>query len=232
MKPHVICHMGCSVDGRTLLSRWNPRIAGAAVFERLHEQLAGDAWLIGRGTGQEYAKRDAYPVQPSGPLPREPWIRQRDARAYGIVLDAHGRIAWGRADIGGDPIVAVLTEGVPDTHLAALRAEGISYLFAGREAIELPLVLELLNKELGVKRLLVEGGGTTCGSFLRAGLIDELSLIIFPAVDGTKGAPIVFDAPEGEAAAAPPVESMTLQSSEVLEGGAVWLRYQLRNRNP
>jgi hypothetical protein len=26
-----------------------------------------------------------------------------------------------------------------------------------------------------------------------------------------------------------PIESMTLQSSQVLEGGAVWLRYQLRN---
>jgi hypothetical protein len=26
-----------------------------------------------------------------------------------------------------------------------------------------------------------------------------------------------------------PIESMTLQSSQVLDGGAVWLRYQLRN---
>jgi hypothetical protein len=26
------------------------------------------------------------------------------------VLDAHGKIAWGRSDIGDDPIVAVLTK--------------------------------------------------------------------------------------------------------------------------
>jgi hypothetical protein len=26
-----------------------------------------------------------------------------------------------------------------------------------------------------------------------------------------------------------PVDSMTLESSQVLDGGAVWLRYQLRN---
>ena len=26
-----------------------------------------------------------------------------------------------------------------------------------------------------------------------------------------------------------PIDSMTLQSSQVLDGGAVWLRYQLRN---
>jgi hypothetical protein len=37
-------------------------------------------------------------------------IVRRDAAAYGIALDAHGKIAWGRSDIGGDPIVVVLTE--------------------------------------------------------------------------------------------------------------------------
>jgi riboflavin biosynthesis pyrimidine reductase len=43
----------------------------------------------------------------------------------------------------------------------------------------------ILNRELGVKRLLVEGGGTTNGSFLRAGLIDEIHLVLNPAVDGS-----------------------------------------------
>ena len=50
-----------------------------------------------------------------------------------------------------------------------------------------------LNRELGIKRLLLEGGGKANGSFLRAGLVDELSLAIVPAVDGAKGAPHVFD---------------------------------------
>jgi len=38
MKPHVICHMTASVDGRTLSSRWRPEgsMAGA-LFERLHD---------------------------------------------------------------------------------------------------------------------------------------------------------------------------------------------------
>ena len=49
MKPYVICHMNASVDGRILGSRWRPaenRMAG--LFERLHEQLGGGSWLIGR----------------------------------------------------------------------------------------------------------------------------------------------------------------------------------------
>jgi hypothetical protein len=112
MKPYVICHMNTSIDGRTWGSRWRPadnRMAG--LFERIHEQLGNGSWLIGRVTGSEYAKADAYPDHPGEVSPREPWFARGGAAAYGIALDAHGKIAWGRADIGGDPIVAVLMAG-------------------------------------------------------------------------------------------------------------------------
>src|SRR6202047_1548985 len=127
MKPYVICHMNSSVDGRILGSRWRPaenRMAG--LFERLHEELGGGPWLVGRVAGSEYAKADSYPDQTDQTYPREAWFAQRFAPgdatapgiAYGIALDARGKIAWGRSDIGGDPIVAVLTERVSDAHLA------------------------------------------------------------------------------------------------------------------
>ena len=145
------------------------------------------------------------------------------------MLDPHGKIVWGRADIGGDPIVAVLTNQVSDAHLAGLREDGVSYIFAGARELDLNLALEVLNRELGIKRLEVNGGGVTNGAFLRAGLIDEISLAIFPAVDGTKGSSSTFDSGEDEIGAAFPLRSMTLASSEVLECGAVWLRYQVRN---
>ena len=231
MKPYVICHMNASVDGRILGSRWRPaenRMPG--LFERLHERLGGGSWLIGRVTGSEYAKADPYPDQTDETYPRQPWFARRDAAAYGIALDAHGKIAWGRSEIGGDPIVAVLTERVSDAHLAGLRRDGVSYIFAGRQQLDLGLALEILNRELRLDRLLLEGGGGSNGSFLRAGLIDEISLAICPAVDGAKGAPSIFDSNDTQAGLAAPVRSMTLASCEVLEGGAVWLRYRLQNR--
>ena len=194
MKPRVICHMVASVDGRTLISRWRPEhVHRRGLFDQLHDRLGGEAWLVGRVTGQEYARGDAYPDHTGQSYPREPWFARRDAAAYGVVLDAHGKIAWGRADIGDDPIVAVLTEKVSDAHLAGLQKDGVSYIFAGERDLDLGLALEILNRELGIKRLLLEGGGNANGSFLRAGLIDEISLAIFPAVDGAKGAPCVFD---------------------------------------
>src|SRR6516165_9698898 len=230
MKPYVICHMNTSIDGRTWGSRWRPvenRMAG--LFERIHEQLGNGSWLIGRVTGSEYAKADAYPDRPGEVFPREPWFVRRDAKAYGIALDAYGKIAWGRSDIGGDPVVSVLTEQVSDAHLAGLRQDRVSYIFAGTRELDLSLTLEILNRELGIERLLLEGGGGSNGSFLRARLIDEISLAICPAIDGANGAPSIFDSSDRDAGVPAPVTSMTLASSEVLEGGAVWLRYRLQN---
>src|SRR5579862_3493224 len=230
MKPYVICHMNASVDGRILGSRWRPaenRMPG--LFERLHEQLGGGSWLIGRVTGSEYAKAASYPDRAAETYQREPLFARRDAAAYGIVLDAQGKIAWGRSEIGGDPIVAVLTERVSDAHLAGLRRDGVSYVFAGQDRLDLALALDILNRELGIERLLLEGGGKSNGSFLRAGLVDEISLAICPAIDGAKGAPSTFDSSDSEAAVAAPLRAMTLASSEVLEGGVVWLRYRLQN---
>jgi len=229
MKPKVICLMACSVDGRILPSRWRPRTAAAEQFERVHDELAGDAWLIGRVTGQEFAKGKPYPASTRESFSREPHLAQRGAKAYGLVLDAHGKIAWGRSEIGGDPILVVLSEQVSDAHLAGLRAEGVSYIFAGRSQLDLALALEILDRELGIKRLLLEGGGRTNGAFLRAGLVDELNVVLCPAIDGARGAPGVFDSAEAETDQRAPVEAMALESSQAREGGVMLLRYRIQN---
>lgn len=224
--------MSTSIDDRTLPSRWRPQRDNASPsYGRVHSELDGKARLVGRITGAEFAKRDApYPDRSHEPFPRQPWFARRDAKAYGVVLDGHGKIAWGRSEIGGDPIVVVLREQVSDGHLVGLRADGVSYLFAGATELDIPLALETLNRELGVQRLLLEGGGVTNGTFLRAGLIDEVSLLVCPFVDGAPGAPALFDAARDEKGQRAPVESIGLIASEVLEGGVVWLRYRIRNQ--
>lgn len=230
MKPHVICHMLTSIDGRILSSRWSPEGYKAGdLFEKLHDQLGCDAWIIGRVTGSEFAKGKSYPSTTSETLPRENHFASREAKSYGVALDAQGKIVWGRQDIGGDPVVVVLTRQVSDAHLAGLCADGVSYIFAGDTEIDLAQVLDILDRELGVKQVLLEGGGGANGAFLRAGLVDEISVVICPAVDGSKGAPSLFDSSEADAGVKPPLRSVKLQSSKVLEGGAVWLRYLLEN---
>jgi len=221
--------MHSSLDGRTHPSRWRPKGAGTDWFEKIHDQLSGDAWVIGRVTGSEFAKGRPYPETSREKLPRENWFARRDAKTYGVVLDAHGKIGWGRSDIGGDPIVVVLTESVPDSHLAGLRSEGVSYMFACKSEIDLALTVDILHRELGVKRLLVEGGGVANGAFLRAGLIDEFNLILSPAIDGARGAPFVFDSSEADSDKRAPLTAMTLESTRDLCGGVLLLRYLIQN---
>jgi hypothetical protein len=38
------------------------------LFERVHDELAGDAWLVGRVTGQEFAKGKPYALARASPL--------------------------------------------------------------------------------------------------------------------------------------------------------------------
>lgn len=234
MKPYVLCHMVTSVDGRIWGSRWRPKgnvVPG--LFERLHDQLVeelgGASWLCGRVTAQEFARGKGKVYLPTKEkLPRENWFALREAKAWGVFLDAHGKAVWERKDIGGDPILVILTEQVPDSHLAGLRGEGISYIFAGKTEVDLALAFETLSRELGIRNLLIEGGGGANGAVLRAGLLDELSLVISPAIDGSTGAPTVFNSGDKDLGPAP-IESMVLASHAVLDGGAVWLRYKLRS---
>jgi riboflavin biosynthesis pyrimidine reductase len=86
----------------------------------------------------------------------------------------------------------------------------------------------MLNRDLAIERLLLEGGGSN-GALPRAGLIDEISLAICPVVDWAKGAPSTR-LQRQECRVSAPITSMTLASTEVLEGGVVWLRYRLQNR--
>jgi hypothetical protein len=63
----------------------------------------------------------SYPDRTDQTYPREPWFAQRfapgDAVAasigWRIVLDAQGKIAWGRSAIGGEPIVVALVTAAP-----------------------------------------------------------------------------------------------------------------------
>jgi riboflavin biosynthesis pyrimidine reductase len=218
--------MLCSIDGRILNSRWRPKgNVESGLFERLHDQLGGGSWLCGRVTAQEFAKGTQYPPSDQT-FPRDSYFAQRDAKAWGIFLDAHGKAVWARRDIGGDAILVILTEQVSDTHLAGLRADGISYIFAGATEIDLAAALETLNRDLGIERLMLEGGGGANGALLRAGLVDEISLVVCPVVDGGSGAPSVFDSGKTDLGPAP-IDRMTLASHDVLDGGVVWLRYRL-----
>jgi len=232
-RPKIICHMVTSIDGRLLVERWTPPVSGIASqqihghYEALAARLDADGWLVGRKTMEHFAKGRPGVLADAPPLPRATHVATRSTGAFAVAVDPHGKLHYGRGAIDGDHIVAVLGETVSDGYLAELRADGVSYLFAGPDGSDLALALATLRRDFGVRTLLLEGGGRINGAFLKAGLIDELSIIVCPAIDGLSSAPSIFDY-VGEADERPADgQSLRHFATETLDGGHVWLRYRV-----
>jgi len=226
MKPYVICHMMSSIDGHALTDGWDRTFKKNAgeLYEKLAQTFGFDAWICGRVTMQEIAHGDDYPKG----LAREAIARtahfaRRDAKTYAVAIDAHGKVAWKSKEALGSHVVAVLTEAVSDDYLAYLQSIGVSYFFGGKTEIDLAHVVQTLAHELDAKRLVVEGGPHVSGSFVNAGLVDEVSVLILPLVDGRGDHPASFEVP---AASWTAPAYLTLASADVQEGGGVWLRYK------
>ncbi len=191
-RPRVVCHMVTSIDGRIVVDGWPDAISASArrQYEEVHASHDARA-MCGRVTMEPFARR----VRPEAEVAREHrgpprGLRRRGGHAsFAFAIDPAGRLAWESNDVGGDHVVAVLAERVSDDHLASLRRAGVSYLIAGAREVDLPLALEKIGAVFGVKTLLLEGGGRVNGGLLRAGLVDELSVLVAPVVDARAGTP-------------------------------------------
>jgi riboflavin biosynthesis pyrimidine reductase len=161
--------------------------------------------------------------RPKSPVPRTDFVAHLGG-SYGVAIDPSGKLNWKSSDLWGDRAITVITKSVSDGYLAFLRSKGISYIFGGEKELDLERVLEKLRKRFGIRRLLLEGGGGINGSMLRAGLIDELSILVVPVADGSVGTPTLFDVDGSPASAA----KLTLLSTKKLTGSVVWLRYRVR----
>jgi riboflavin biosynthesis pyrimidine reductase len=231
MRPYIICHMGTSIDGRLHPSRFTAAAAGvsAAALRSHYEEVAGrfeaEGWIVGRKTMAEMAKGQPKAIANVPRLPREPHVAGRNGRSLAVAIDPAGRVHYGRDNIGGDHIIAVLGEQVSDAYLAELREDGVSYIFAGPKGDDLPGAMAQLSSVFGVKKLLLEGGGGINGSFLKLGLIDEFSTLIYPAVDGLAGVQSIVDFAGADGERPGEGQALRLIGCETLEGGMVWLRH-------
>ncbi len=230
MRPRVICHMMASIDGRIVVDEWPLSAEGRRQYELVHASYEPDGWMCGRVTMEPFAGklRSESDVRHeyAGTAPRDDYIAPGDHESYAFVVDPSGRLAWEGGDIEGDHVVAILSERVSDEYLASLREHGVSYLLAGARDVDLSLALEKIGERFGVQTLMLEGGGRINGGMLRAGLVDEVSVLIAPTVDGRIGTPALFDV-EGDDVAPP---RLALQSVERRADDVLWLRYSVVSR--
>jgi 2,5-diamino-6-(ribosylamino)-4(3H)-pyrimidinone 5'-phosphate reductase len=229
-RPRVICHMMTSVDGRIVVEGWPLSGEGSRPCEEVHATYAPDAWLCGRVTMEQHfaagTRSDAEVARTYDGPPRADFVAPGAAGgdpSFAIAVDVRGRLVWESGEVAGDHVVTVLSERVSDESLAALRDRGVSYLLVGRDDVDLPVALEKIGARLGVRALMLEGGGGINGSFLRAGLVDELSLLVAPVADGRVGTPTLFDV----AADGATPRRLVLDGVERRADDVRWLRYRV-----
>lgn len=146
-----------------------------------------------------------------------------------ILVDGRGRCRSGykATENPGGHILHLVSHSVPAEYLAFLRREDIPYLIGGQEHADLVGALHKLHAILGVRVMLLWGGGTLNGAMLRAGLIDEIHLILQPLLIGGHRTPSLADCNDLSSDEQPAV--LELVSAEVQEGGYLWLHYKVTN---
>jgi len=208
------------IDGAALRA-----VTGEEEYEATGGKLNGDAWMCGRTTMQQhFAEEDPFvPASntPAGPQP--PFVARR-VESYAISVDTLGKLRWESGDLGGDHLICVLSERAPADYLTMLREKGISYVVAGQTSVDLAGALSQLAEHFGIRTLLLEGGGHINGAFLEADLVDEVSLLLVPGIDGRHEIPAVFDGVSPSRRAAVPLR---LKSVERRAMDTLWIRYDV-----
>src|SRR5450830_1939317 len=178
MLPRVITHNAVSVDGRIDLFETD-----VGIFYDLAGRWHEDCAMVGSGTvlaAPESAVRDKGPWEPQVALPS-------DRRPLLAIVDGRGRVhcwktwlamAYGR---GG---VAICSDSTPDEYLQYLAEVGVDFIIAGTGKVDMRAALEELNARYGIQTVRVDSGGVLNGVLLRAGLIDEVSILVHPALVG------------------------------------------------
>jgi hypothetical protein len=222
--------MLASLDGRIVVDRWPLSAEGRRQYELVHASYEPDGWICGRITMEPFAggvrSGEEVAREHAGGARREDFLAPGGHGSYAFAVDPSGRLAWESSDVDGDHVVAILSERVSDEYLAFLRERGVSYLLAGERDVDLPLALDKIGERFGVRTLLLEGGGRINGGMLRAGLIDEVSLLVAPVADGRTGTATLFDVDGNDAAP----RLLALESVEKRADDVLWIRYRVEPR--
>src|SRR3989344_1224645 len=103
----------------------------------------------------------------------------------------------------------------------------VKILRIGRGEIDLVKLINFLTKKLKARRILMEGGPTLLGSFLRDNLINELFLTVSPKIVGNeKGKTLTLV--ENTLFPAMSIKNLKILSVKVI-GDELFLRYKIQN---
>lgn len=222
-RPHVICYNTVSLDGR---------LDGFEVdFEQYYGIAARfevDAILTGSETSvvaiEKYSGVEN--TCDEGPAPARAAFG--DERPLLAVVDGRGRVRrWSVFQEAPHwrGWIALLADSAPEAHRAYLASRNVDPLVLGADRVDLALALDRLRREYGVRRVRVDSGGRLNGALLRAGLVDEVHLLVCPWLAGGSSPRSSFVADDlAPGVPGTPLEQVAVES---FDDGSVLLSYRV-----
>ena len=223
-----------SVDGRLLPGRWTPPFDGTSPSELFKEYAAigksldTDAWMFGKATTREAFPykfmSKGEPVGESGKV----FVGNRTSSRLFITIDPDADIFFTSNCLRGDNILVILGKNATNDYLASLEEKGVSYIVTD-DIRNLRKSLDLVREHFKIETVSLQGGGIIDGAMLAQGLINELSLVIYPGIDGLTTAPSIFEYLGHSEERPADGQALELISMEQMPHGIVWLRYKFHN---
>lgn len=234
----VEIHMLQTIDGKAIGNFWEKSDVkkGVKEYNNLYSKLNAQGIALGRNTmaGHSDEILDLSKYKNKEKLEHKDFIvpLKNGIKYYFISYDKNGTLgfksnivntaSWAKdgTEILGQ-MIEVLSENVSNEYLHYCQEKGISYIFTGKDKIDIKTSLIKLKKLFGINKILLQGGPKLCGTFINDDLIDSISLVILPCT--STGEVTLFN---------PSIyKEFKLIELKELSNGNVWLYYIKKKSN-
>lgn len=177
---YVILNAAMSIDGKISTRGNDSSFSSKIDWIRVHKLRSSvDGIVVGISTVLEdnpmlnvryHSRGTKYPVR--------------------IIIDSKARIPLNSRIIRSSKKIQTIvgtTRNAPTRKITSLEKAGVQVLFSGNRKVNIKNLFQQLEN-LGLKRILVEGGGEINWSVLKKGLASELIVTISPVVVGGRNA--------------------------------------------
>ena len=183
-RPYVIINCAMSADGKIALpNRKQLRISSEEDIDRMY-RLRNEcgAVLVGIGTilsdDPKLTVKEKYVKNPKQPLR--------------VVLDSKCRTPKDALVVNDSAKTLIITTKENEKPFDAKHVEVVGCKADDKGYVNLESALDVLFQK-GIKKLLVEGGGTVIWNFLQQKLVDDFYVYIGPCIIGGERTPTVAD---------------------------------------
>ena len=173
-RPYVILSAAMTLDGKIAKGRTKIKLSSKNDKIRVHKLRAKvDGILIGKNT-----------LDTDNPMLNVRYVTGKNP--VRILLDSRGTIKSSSKIIQSCSKISTIiatTQLISKKNLSRLEKFPLEIIKCGKSSVDVVKLFKILQKK-GMKKILLEGGGTLNWSFLKRGLVDELIITITPYILG------------------------------------------------